>query len=285
MIQETPFKIDELSFRAGNSQPRTSPGILSDKQLDGIEFIFRTYSDEQKDQIDTLFARGTVTVEDPFSGRTYEATIHLDTTSYSPGMPETTYSGYVNEIDHAPHVDDIEIDGRRMSPLHYHEEARDGAVFRRALLRLSGDEIDWIRPLIKAGTTTLKRVGVDDAPLHLQFVGRPYWSVHNDDDGKTIYYKQIVNFANPAPPDVVAPDNPYSLLAKAPDQEALRIGLVYLTAQFEALVNELNRDGTLSDAAKARLLTGDIISIIGKDRAETIPWLTVHLDDAEAQFN
>lgn len=279
MNQPPPFKINGLSFRGGNSKPRPTPGVLSGAQLDGMEFVFRTYNDEQKEQIDALFTRETVTVEDPFSGRAYEATIHLDMTSYSPGEPETTYEGHVAEIDRAPHVDEIEIDGRRMRPLHYHEEAVSGVALRHALLRLSRDEIAWIRALMTAGTTTFKRVDIDDSPVPLQFVGRAYWSTHSDDGD--VYYKQIINLA---PPDFIRPPNPLSIIATAPDQEALQIGLVHLAMRFEALVNELNRGGALTDDAKARLISGNITPLIDKDRAEMIPWLTVRLDDAEEQF-
>ena len=100
----------ELSPTAGN--PFVFEGVHSGGQLSGIEVAVTVYSSDDAHAVDELFERDSVTVDDPFTNRQYEAALHGKSSMYQEGRPGTTYRFEVKELDEeAPQFKQLEIEG------------------------------------------------------------------------------------------------------------------------------------------------------------------------------
>ena len=82
--------IDETEFPLSAGNPFEFVGIHSGGDLAGVELDITVYADADFQTIEELLKKDIVTVEDPFAGRKYEATLHRTTSVYTEGRRKRT---------------------------------------------------------------------------------------------------------------------------------------------------------------------------------------------------
>lgn len=272
------IKVAELGFTPQqSSNPISFVGKHSGKQLAGFDFIFQGWGPSEQQKIESMFDEGTATVTDPIAGRTYQATVHMVSSSYTQGQPIKTYTGEFREIDLVPHVEEIEIEGHRFPVITYIEtEASADDIGREAILKLTEDEFHQFNDLVKLDPITVQRIGVDEKPLTLRFGGAFYWSSHEDENGQP-YYKQIVRFL---PVDFPG-SSPIHILVPLTYYDALTGMVVRLTERFEALLNDLTEKETITAERRDTILNTYDGSLVSEDRGKTIASELTWVPDAE----
>ena len=86
--QVNPIRVEELSFIPRQQYKRVSfVGKHSGKELSGFDFTFEAWGPQEQQAIDRIFDQNTVTAIDPVTGRSFEATVRLLTSSYTEGAP------------------------------------------------------------------------------------------------------------------------------------------------------------------------------------------------------
>ena len=95
------IRIDETVFALSSGSPFEFTGVHSGRDLSGIDLNITAYTDIETRQIEELLKKDTVTVDDPFADRQYEAALVRRSSSYQEGRPERWFHFEVKELDKA----------------------------------------------------------------------------------------------------------------------------------------------------------------------------------------
>jgi hypothetical protein len=174
----------------------------------------------------------------------------------------------VREIDEAPHVEELELNGVRFPVVRYTEElTTDNAVVRRAVLRVTEEQFSRCRELLEFQKVSVRRIGVDASPLSLRFGGAAYWSRH--DEGGTTCFKQLIH--------LFPTDLPYSKLDLVTHKDLTPVSamLVALYSRFEALLDELVDDKTITEEIRTKILGSNWKDLVPEARIDA------HIDELQ----
>ena len=267
--------INGLPFPFSCGEPTLSNGLHSGNSLSGIELVYTVGEEDFKQRPEALFDCDEVEVQDPFANRTYQARIAKKSESYHEGKPDVHYVIEVNEIDRPPEFQFLEINGRSFPIFKYKEDDSDGLVFRYALLKLSREEFDILRPLIRSGAVHYRRIGVDPVPIEAR-LGKWFWSKHEDSTG--VFFKQIVR--------LIPPETAPSELRLCLEAEYLALAdqFVSLLASHEALVRHFMERGVLDETKGNLLLKGNADELVSPLRKDRFIALLSQTFDAEEVF-
>lgn len=269
--------VDDVTFTTDAGEPYTFQGKHSRKTLSGIKLNFAVRGDLEIEKVEKLCTRNAVNVVDPFSDRTYEATLRQVSSSYQVGRPEHSYVIEITEVDAIPQFQTLEIDGHCFDVAKYREtEHEEDAIGMHALLRLTEEQFIKMQEITKPITVKIRRLGIDENSLIVRCGGKRYWSEH--EEGGTIYYKQILTFF---PPDL-AP-GPLRLAMEA-DHIALGIMLIKMTVRFEALIHELTTSEIMSKEQRDKVLGPEWKKLLSENRIDEILMQTEKVPDAEYEF-
>jgi len=238
----------------------------------GIDLDFAIQGQENNQKIDELFNQNVVQVYDPFSRRSYKASLNQLSHRYQVGHPEQHYTAEIRELDMPPEFEVLEIEGHQFPVSKYIETDANDTIGRHALLRLSKEQFIELQNLIKPGSVQIRRMGVDEKPITVRYGGLMHWSEHKE--GEEIYYKQIVRF--------FPPDLPSSRIdvASGAQQEVLVEMTQALTVRFEALVQELFRNNIISEEKRDEILGEKCWNLLGSTRLNEICWQIDRVPDA-----
>jgi len=268
--------IDGMAFPITSGTSFSFNGVFSGKELAGIELSFTVYGSQQENIIENILKKEKVTVNDPFTDRTYEATVRMRSNSFQVGKEEKSYVIVLNEIDLLPPVDSVEIDGIKFQVLRYEESISSGEIGRRALLKLSKGEFDQLHKLFENSSIKFKRIGIDKTPLELRFGALMYWSQHIDENEE--YFKQIVRLfpleLEPKRFDV----------ASGTTQAAIAHMLISLSARFELLVKELAANQSISNEKRDALLSSGWRDLFPSEQISHLYDMLDQVEDAEKKF-
>lgn len=271
MSDET-IKIEDLEFALHVGSPLEFQGRHTGRRLAGIDLDFRTTGRKTPQRLQALFDQETVRVEDPFADRSYEATIRMTFHRYREGRPEHDYEVEVREVDEVPEFEFLEIEGTQFPIEEYFEtDESNNSIGMHALLRLSNEQFTQLRDLDNPEGMQVRRVGVDDQP----FVMRPgqfIWSRHEEEGEE--YYKQVVRFFSPDLPSF--PNFGLRRLSRMISEQMGR---------FEALLDMLVQNDTLTQEQKETLLAEEWTTLVGEDRARVIRWKLIETEDVAEDFD
>lgn len=271
------LKIDQMEFPPNAGTPFEFEGIHSGGQLSGIEVTVTAYSDDDAQALDELFKKKTVTVDDAFANRQYEATLHRKSSMYQEGRPGRTYRFEVKELDEAPQFEQLEIEGHTFAVIRNAERLHeDNVICLNILLRLSSEEFQTFQCLRRNGPITIRRVGIDESPIVRRFGGALYWSSHEDEPAR--FYKQIARFLPTEYPPVG-----YSF-ASGQEQHAQSQMILALTARFEALVNALVENGHVSRETGETLASDEWRKLVDDERAVMMASKLSEVNDADLEL-
>ena len=278
MTPVKPLKIDDMEFSLDAGTPFAFEGVHSGGQLSGIGVRVTVYSDDDAQALDELFKKKTAIVDDAFTNRQYEATLHRKSSMYQEGRPGKTYRFEVKELDEAPQFEQLEIEGHTFAVIRNAERLHeDNVICLNVLLRLSPDEFQTFQSLRKLGPITIRRVGIDENPIARRFGGALYWSSH--EDGSARFYKQIARFF---PSEY--PLGGYSF-ASGQEQHAQSQMILALTARFEALVDVLVENGHVSQETGESLVSDEWRKLVDGERALMIASGLTEVNDADLELD
>ncbi len=276
-MQDRYISINGIEFPISWGTPFEYDGVHSGGALSGIILEGTIYYDDEISQIKELIKEDTVKVEDPFTGRTFEATIRRESESYQVGRPGRLYKIEVKELDMPERFDVLEIEGHRFSVINNSETLRNESIGLHVLLHLSEDEFMTFRTLLKLRAVQIRRLGIDEVHMDRRFGGAMYWSSHEEDSVKS--YKQIVRF--------FPVDYPTSRVAIADGhtQGNQSRMLLTLSARFESLVANLVDSGLLSKEEGESLITEEWRDLLDDERAVSLAATLYQVDDAESELD
>jgi hypothetical protein len=263
------IKLDDIALPPEAGAPVNVPAKHAPRTLAGIDLEFSARMPQDEERVENLFAKDKVVVEDPFTDRSYEAVVTRRSTSYTEGSGWRRYTAEVRELDLVPNFEMLEVDGERFTVADYFEdEPEEDAVGRHALLRLSDEEFESLRAIMRRarqegeGRARIRRVGVDEEPIEVRYGGAMYWSRHEEEGRR--WYKQIVRFF---PVDLPGPSY---RIASGVEQDILADMVFKLSVRFRALADELVEKGVLEDDRRWELLDGDPASLLDDERLSKI---------------
>ncbi len=263
MTESKDIIVDGIKFSISSGVPFSFDGVFSQQKRSGFELSFTTYGSQQGEEVDNLLKKEKVTVEDPFAGRTYDASTWMKSNSFQVGKEEKRYVIEVKEIDVLPPFDRVEIDEMTFQVLKYDESiTSDDKIGRHALLKLSKEEFDQLHKLFERPFIKFRRIGIDEVPLELQFGGATYWSQHTD-EGKE-YFKQIVR--------LFPLDAEFSKLnlASGVIQNTMMHMLISLHVRFEFLVKELTKNKAISEETQSVLLDPRLRDLLPSEKIDQL---------------
>jgi hypothetical protein len=270
------IKINDVIFDKRSSRSINYHGKHSGKSLAGINLSTSVWKkDIQK--VEDLFIREIVQVDDPFMNRSYRASLRKVSESYQEGHPFRQYVAEIRELDIPPEFTVLDIGGHQFPVLKYFKtDEKNDAIGRHVLLKLTREQFIELQNLFELPTVQIKRIEVDEEPITVCFGGGMHWSRH--EEGGVEYYKQIVRF--------FPPDLPQSkvYIASGPIQNALARMIVALSARFEALLNELSKNTTISLEKRNELLGDDWKRLLDKNRVDQIILEIEKVADADEEF-
>lgn len=277
-METRPIKVDDLELPARMGRPVSFEGKHALGELAGIDLDFRVGGPDRNDEVEEVFARDTVWVEDPFIGRRYEAIPRIKTSSYRDGDWQRHYTAELSEVDRPPEFSELEIEGDQFAVLRYAEtDEEEYGVGRHALLQLSEDQFRDLGKLMIADNVTIRRLGVDEHPIAVRWGGAMYWSQHDEHGG---YYKQIVRFY---PPDL--PGSGGVGIASGVAQDNLIWAVRKLSIRFEALLADLTDSGVITPKRQKEILNEDVQPLLEETRRQDIAWQFDRVGDAEELFD
>lgn len=252
--------VEDYEFRISSGTPVQFQGKHSRRILNGIDLSFMTSAPEGEKKLESLFSR-TVTVNDPFCERVYQATFRQQSQSYTEGRPERHYVVNIRELDEPPTFGEIEIDGKRYTVLKYKEtEHENDSIGMHAVIKLSADEFVAFHSSDKPAAE-IKRIGVDDDAMAVRYGGAMYWSQHMEGDVK--YYKQIVRFF---PTSLSSTD--FNLTSYSDFAASVTL-LLQTVFRIEALIGELHKSGAI-DQEKRDFLLGPASAFLDLTRRREV---------------
>ena len=276
-MTDNTVKIDEIEFAISSGKPFEFKGIHSGRNLSGIDLNITVYTDIETRQIEGLLKKDTVTVDDPFADRQYEAALVRRSSGYQEGRPERWFHFEVKEVDKAKQFELLEIEGHRFHVLKNVEDLHDEKIGMHILLRLSPDEFLQFRGLLKPGPVEIQRIGIDENPIIRRFGGAQYWSSHNE--GSQEFYKHIVRF--------YPIDSPASRVSVASghDQIAQSKMILALSARYEALVRMLTESGQITQENSMALMAEEWQGLIAAEQEVILRSKLKEVQDAELELH
>ena len=272
------IKIDDIQVRASAGRPIAFDGVHSGKTLSGIDMEITVNTDADIQAIEELLKKDTVTVEDPFADRQYEATVARKSSGYQEGRPERWYNFEVKEMDEVIPFESLEIEGHTFNVIRNTEQLHhDGVMGLYILLRLSPEEFQEFQSLLRLSRINIRRIGIDETPIVRRFGGALYWSSH--EEGSQRFYKQIARFF-PVDPEPRSARN--SLMNGQMAQSRM---LVALSARYEALVKILVDNGQLTQENRDALMSEDWRELISDEREAMIRSKLTEVPDAELELD
>ena len=273
-----PIRIDDIEIAASEGRPFEFTGVHSGTELAAIDVRITVYSDAAVQTIEDLRKKDTVTVDDPFVERRYEATLTRKSYGYQEGRQERWYNFEVKEFDEAIPFKSLEIEGHTFAVIKNSETLRDdNVVGLNILLRLSSEEFLDFQRLLNLDSINIRRIGIDESPILRRFGGALYWSSHQD--GSQRFYKQIARFY----PTDYRPGRGY--FASGPGQRGHSRMILALSARYEALVNTLIENGQLSEESGKVLLSDAWQELIDDAREVMIRSKLTEVGDAEVELD
>lgn len=275
--------VNGIEFNQEYGHAFTFVGKHSGQRLAGIRFDRLPDAGRRwnAQDIDELVAQQQVYVDDPFTQRSYNATIQVLSTEYT--LPATQGAGSgrfqveLKELDLVPKVELLEIEGHQFPVLQYKEsDADEQSVVREAVLQLSRQELDTLHSLIGPEILHIRRIGTDTNPFPVRCGSLLYWSKHVK-NGQT-YYKQVVRFV---PPDFASPSID---IATGTQHNALEELVIALQVRHEALVQELASLKVISENCRVNLSREDWASLTNPSRINEISWQAICVPDAEEKI-
>ena len=272
------IKIGDIQVRASAGRPFVFDGIHSGTELSGIEMEVTVHSDTDIRSIEELLKKDTVSVEDPFVARKYEATLVRNSSGYQAGRPERWYRFEVKEVDEVIPFESLEIEGRTFDVIRNTEKLHDDDVIGLyVLLRLLAEEFRDFQSLLRLSRINIRRKGIDDSPIVRRFGGALYWSSH--EEGSQRFYKQIARFFP------VDPEPSGKRISLMNEQIAQSRMLMALSARFEALVKVFVENGQLTQESGDSLLSENWKELISDERAIMIHSHLTEVNDAELELD
>ena len=271
------IKIDGLDIPFTRGDPSGYIGVHSGAELSAWNLEVTLYADDDITHMEQLLNKSTVTVEDGFAGRQYEATPTRKLTSYQQGRPGKFYQFEVKEVDPVRVFEALEIEGQSFSVIRNTETFDDDVVGIHVLLGLSSDEFHCFHRLVKPGPIQIRRMGIDETPIDQRFGGALYWSL--DKERSPLTYKQIVNIY---PADY--PPSRWAIAAEH-EQRALATMVLDLSARYEALLALLVDSGTLTQENAEMLKQAPWDELLDSDRQTMVRSRLREIDDAELDFD
>ena len=189
----------------------------------------------------------------------------------------TTYQFEVKELDEAPQFEQLNIEGHTFAVLRNSETLDKKVIAQNILLRLSPEEFQTLQSLVKPGSITIQRIGIDESPIVRRFGGALYWSLH--EDGSERFYKQIARFY---PTDF--PLGRHSF-ASGLEQLAQSRMIFALSARFEALVKTLVENGQIDQGSGEALMADEWRNLIDDERAVMIRSKLREVVDADLELD
>ena len=272
------IKIDDIQVRASAGRPFAFDGVHSGKTLSGIDMEITVNTDADIQTIEELLKKDSVTVEDPFADRQYEATVARKSSRYQEGRPEKWYNFEVKEMDEVIPFESLEIEGHTFNVIRNTEQLHDDDVIGLyILLRLSPEEFQEFQSLLRLSRINIRRIGIDEIPIVRRFGGALYWSSH--EEGSQRFYKQIARFFP------VDPEPGRTGISLMNDQMAQSQMLVALSARYEALVKILVDNGQLTQENRDALMSEDWKELISDEREVMIRSKLTAVRDAELELD
>lgn len=243
------IKIDEHEIRQELGESTSVRGVFSNSSLSGIRLNLQNLHAGEQAIIEDLTSRGVVHVQDPFSGKEYQASIRQTSSSFTVGQDTMSYVLDISELDTWPNVEELEIEGKIFSVIQYEEFITDNEVGRKAVLRLDHDQFKSLRSLLSRSELSVRRVNVDDEPLKLRFGARMFWSEHEEDGEK--HWKHIVR--------LYPVGKQSSSLDMASDvvQQNLSALVIQLSSRLNLLISSLAQSKAINEETKEELLGKD----------------------------
>ena len=254
-------------------------GMLSGKELRGMEMVYVSYSDAEDKQIEALLKKkGTITVKDPFDGEEYKAKVDGSWyNSYQEGRPMKYYQFTFREVDMTQPYSRLEIAGESFSVIKNIDEVRNDGVVNHVLLRLSPEEFETFNGLLKPGPVHILREGVDDEPIERLFGRIASWSRHEEDS--LTYYKQIVTLFT---------ENQLSKGLDIPhgtEHRALSNMVVSLMVRFSTLLETLENKGVITEEEVAFIKQEQWQELMDERRRMSLRAQLRQVEDAEEEFS
>jgi hypothetical protein len=271
-MSEYQINIAGITFLPPYATPVSFKGAKSGKTLAGIDLRF-VISRPNINAIEELFKRDSVQVNDPFAGRTYDATFRMTMSSTSDPDRYFEYEAQVREIDVLPVISTIDIDEHTYSVI---KHEINGDLYN-VLLRLNTEQFIEIQELIQTKYIfTVQRPGIDESPIEYM-CGTRWWSKH-EAEGE-VYYKQILGFFLP---EKELKEPPH--FASHNHVQAAIDMLAALTARFEALLGDLSQRNIITPERQNELLAENWKELMGSDRHREMNRGLNRVRDAEEQF-
>ena len=271
------IKIDDIQVRASAGRPFAFDGVHSGKTLSGIDMEITVNTDADIQTIEELLKKDSVTVEDPFADRQYEATVARKSSRYQEGRPEKWYNFEVKEMDEVIPFESLEIEGHMFNVIRNTEQLHDDVIGLYILLRLSPEEFQEFQSLLRLSRINIRRIGIDEIPIVRRFGVALYWSSH--EEGSQRFYKQIARFFP------VDPEPGRTGISLMNDQMAQSQMLVALSARYEALVKILVDNGQLTQENRDALMSEDWKELISDEREVMIRSKLTEVRDAELELD
>ncbi len=271
------IQLDEMQFHDSRGIPFEYEGVHSGSRLAGLSMNVTFYTADDISWVEDLLEKGTVEVDDPFAGRSYQATLARELSSYTEGIPGRSYQFEVKEVDEVPSFEVLEIEGQPFPVLRNTESVVDDHIGFHILLRLNQEGFEEFQRLIKPGPIVIRRISVDDNPISRRFGGALYWSSHQENS--LTFYKQIARFY----PEEV----PLGKGVIAPDQElrALQELVMALSARYEALLDILLESDHISKDSVDTLVADDWRSLIEDARRISLRSKLKKVEDADLELD
>src|SRR6266567_4693197 len=99
LMTNSSIKVDDVTFDIATGYPVSFQGKHSRKTLQGINLDILVRSQDGIEKVERLLDQETVEVDDPFAGRSYHASLRLNSHSYQEGRPEHSYVCEIRERD------------------------------------------------------------------------------------------------------------------------------------------------------------------------------------------
>lgn len=168
----------------------------------------------------------------------------------------------------------LEIDRCIYPVLKYREsEVAENDIGIHAVVKLTVDQLEELHHLRKQKEISVRRMGVDELPLHVRWGGAMYWSEHQL-DGET-HFKQIVRFF---PPDWKV--NGLGLAFSIEMAAVARVA-VETRARAEALIDKLIEKGIFERDEGQEILQKEWQDLVGESRVQSLIGEVRRVADAE----
>lgn len=269
--------IDDIRLNPSCGKPFEFTGVHSERGLSGIDLDITVSTEIEIRQIEKLFKKSTVMVDDPFVDRQYEAVLAKTSSSYQEGLPDRRFQFKVKELDKAKRFDMLEIEGHQFHVLKNVEDLHDEMIGMHILLRLSPEEFLKFCRLLKSGPVNIRRIGIDEDPIVRRFGGAQYWSLHTEKSHE--FYKQIVRFF-----PLELPESRLNIASRH-EQNAHSHMLLSLSARFEALAKILADNGHIAQEENMSLLDDEREGLIDDERRIILRSKLKKVHDAELELS